>query len=219
MRSRRERLARRVLILYPARWRARYHDELLALLGDCDVTAAVVFDVARGAVREWVREIARPPDSPADLRREPWINLVINVGLPVLLAIACRVQPFRTSWDSPFAYLLLLPILAGGIRMLTMGWRRRRLVAQATTSIETPDWTLLAAAGISRTECTIWLVAMLVPSALILLDPAWQPTFVHVFNVCNQGWLVGLVRANTKRGLVRRVRIGRLRRARFGLAP
>jgi hypothetical protein len=43
-------LARWLVALYPARWRARYGDEFLALLDEQPVTPTLVLDVIRGAI-------------------------------------------------------------------------------------------------------------------------------------------------------------------------
>ena len=46
-------LARRLVQLYPAPWRARYGDELESLVESVDPSATLLADVGRGAAREW----------------------------------------------------------------------------------------------------------------------------------------------------------------------
>lgn len=48
-------LARRIVQLYPRRWRARYEQEMLALLEQASVRASDVIDLAGGRATEWFR--------------------------------------------------------------------------------------------------------------------------------------------------------------------
>lgn len=43
------RLARVLVHLYPRAWRARYEDEMVALIGEQPATAPVLLDIAAGA--------------------------------------------------------------------------------------------------------------------------------------------------------------------------
>jgi len=56
-----ETLARRLVRLYPRRWRERYETEMLALIDDTGLDARRSFDVAWGAGREWVRTVVEAP--------------------------------------------------------------------------------------------------------------------------------------------------------------
>ena len=49
---------RALLRLYPAAWRQRYGDELLALLGESGLTFRIVLDVVLAAGVEWFRAAA-----------------------------------------------------------------------------------------------------------------------------------------------------------------
>src|SRR5262245_45047044 len=46
--------ARRLLGLYPRRWRERYGEEFLALAGDGALRPQVVFDIVMGAIDAWL---------------------------------------------------------------------------------------------------------------------------------------------------------------------
>jgi hypothetical protein len=58
------RLARRILERYPRDWRARYGDEVRALLDDGRVTWADVIDLSRGCLSEWKVALADPEHHP-----------------------------------------------------------------------------------------------------------------------------------------------------------
>ena len=51
-------IARALLLLYPAAWRERYGDELLALIGESGLTSRIVLDVVLAAGGEWFRTAA-----------------------------------------------------------------------------------------------------------------------------------------------------------------
>jgi hypothetical protein len=59
-----KRLARQLVRLYPRVWRARYEEELVALVDSSPVTAGVVIDLMAGAGREWVRAAIGRVDAP-----------------------------------------------------------------------------------------------------------------------------------------------------------
>jgi hypothetical protein len=48
-------LARRIVALYPRRWRARYGQEMLALVEQSSVRTSDVIDLASGGATEWFR--------------------------------------------------------------------------------------------------------------------------------------------------------------------
>ena len=58
--SRRGRITRALLRLYPRAWRARYGEELGALMDATPLSWRVCVDLVRGAAREWVHELSSP---------------------------------------------------------------------------------------------------------------------------------------------------------------
>ncbi len=62
---------RRLVWLYPPRWRARYGAELGDMLQSLPMTASVVFDVVRSAGREHGREIRARLNKEGPMRLEP----------------------------------------------------------------------------------------------------------------------------------------------------
>jgi hypothetical protein len=89
-------MTRLLLRLYPARWRARYGDELSALLADTRPGPRAWIDLARGGLREHVRAVR-------------------NGGMTVKLEAAWR-HPGR--WSVIAALLILPTALAVGLSLL-----------------------------------------------------------------------------------------------------
>ena len=50
-----QRVARRIVHLYPRGWRARYEPEICALIETSPLGGRLVLDVARGCASEWLR--------------------------------------------------------------------------------------------------------------------------------------------------------------------
>ena len=67
-------VARALVRLYPRRWRARYEDEMLALIGETPLTLSALVDLVAGAAREWIHTAVRSrrAPQPVSLQREFW---------------------------------------------------------------------------------------------------------------------------------------------------
>jgi hypothetical protein len=97
-----ERQARRLLLLYPRAWRARYGDELLALLtelGEAEPTAPRVRrDVVRAGLAERLRTAGFGAGAPPATRARSGALLVLCAWM--LFAVAgARVQKFSEHWQ------------------------------------------------------------------------------------------------------------------------
>jgi hypothetical protein len=91
-----------VVRLYPAAWRARYGDEMAALLESRRPGRWERLDLIRGALDAWVH----PPTPSA----APILAALIGGGLWTVLAVAVVVQPAPPDWPG---YLAEIVPLAG----------------------------------------------------------------------------------------------------------
>lgn len=213
----RDRWARVLVHLYPRAWRARYGDELLALIGATQFTPVVAIDLVVGALRERVRAIVSP-GPPVDVRREHRRDMVVNLAGPVFVFGFCwlfgqqlRETPLAKS-ESPFFYLLLLPILAVFVRIEVVEARCRRILRRAKTSFETPSPDALSAPGISRVEYWLWLAANMAAWTYYATQPSPWLSFSKIYALVCFGHLLKRLRSSTKRNLIRRALIKQLSR-------
>jgi hypothetical protein len=82
------RLARSIVARYPAAWRERYEDEVLALLAEGCVTSRDVVDLARGLLVERSRSVIEPGERPALTATVYWLLLMGLRFLPGVAAVA-----------------------------------------------------------------------------------------------------------------------------------
>jgi hypothetical protein len=136
-----------LLRLYPRSWRARYADELVALLADTGLTPTIVLDVVLGALdARWSGDY---PDNAGEDRkvRRPMVDrlaaLLTAAGgafFTILMVLAMSAPPPETS-TLYTAWLLGIPVamaaLALGIAGLSLGWLRddpiERMLGLATS--------------------------------------------------------------------------------------
>ena len=100
------------LRLYPARWRARYGDEVAALLEDRPPSRRDRVDLARGAVDAWLH-----PPTPSLV---PAAAALVGGGLWTMLATIVVLQPVPADWPG---YVLEIIPLAVVVRRLSRGGR------------------------------------------------------------------------------------------------
>ncbi|HEX3328301.1 MAG TPA: hypothetical protein VHS27_00180 [Gaiellales bacterium] len=97
-----ERTSGLLLRLYPARWRARYGEELKALILDASegrVSWRLGIDVALAAVRERLRSAGMIGDLPPEERARGGILLVLAAWAPFVMA-GVVVQKFSEHWQA-----------------------------------------------------------------------------------------------------------------------
>jgi hypothetical protein len=93
-----------LLRLYPASWRERYGDEVVALLAERGLTVADRLDLIRGAV-----DARLHPAAPSAL---PWIAAILGGALWIAAGLAVALQPVPPDWPG---YLIeMIPIALGG---------------------------------------------------------------------------------------------------------
>jgi hypothetical protein len=163
------RFARRIVGLYPAAWRERYQDEILALIDQTERSWRMTLDLAAGAVREWAHFIANPPGQGAQLRRaltlRSTLRLMLSIALPIaVMAISRAVakswdwEGMPGSWRSAFDYVSGGCFVTAAIRAVVVMLRARRAVEPGSVPgsivslFELSSWWLLivVAATIQR---------------------------------------------------------------------
>jgi hypothetical protein len=168
---RRDGLARTVLRLYPRAWRARYGDELGALLDAMPVSWRVRADLVRGAAREWLHELVRPhPRTPAWRLAWRTLSLVLtSVGLAAAIVLVSRYLAFRWAGvDVPVLVMVgigaLLVGLAGRVFMVLRGasWRSRSTRPRVVSYLEFAVWV-----GVAGTAESVFAMDSATPT------PAW----------------------------------------------
>lgn len=93
-----------LLRLYPGAWRARYGDEVEALLEAHRLDRRERLDLIRGALDAWLH-----PPSPA---LAPMFAALIGGGLWTVVATAVLVQPTPPDWPGYLAEIVPLALLA-----------------------------------------------------------------------------------------------------------
>jgi len=136
-----------LLRLYPRSWRARYRDEMEALLEKRRPGPRERLDLLRGAVDAWLH--------PAAPSLVPAASALIGGGLWTVAAAAVLTQPTPADWPGYIADVLLVAFLAAafmfiatlGIALRTGGrGRRPGTVALALTIVGYPAWIAALAA-------------------------------------------------------------------------
>lgn len=136
-----------LLRLYPGTWRARYGDEMEALLDDRRPSVRERFDLIRGALDAWLH-----PPLPS---RVPGIAALLGGGLWTIAAAALFAQPVPPDWPGYLVELIPLALVAAlSLFVATTGCLLRagedsdRLMRMATVILLTGNlaWTVMLAA-------------------------------------------------------------------------
>jgi hypothetical protein len=109
---------RRLLALYPHRWRARYEPEMLALLADRPPTWRDRIDLVRGALDAHLHpeRVSRLPGRAALLAGAAW----------TVVALAVLAEPVPPDWPGLWAWTLAPALLAVSAGMVaTVGFALR----------------------------------------------------------------------------------------------
>jgi hypothetical protein len=93
-----------LLRLYPGAWRARYGDEMAALLEERPPDRRERLDLIRGALDAWLHP---PTPSPA-----PMLAALIGGGLWTVVAAAVLAQPAPPDWPGYLAEIIPLAVVA-----------------------------------------------------------------------------------------------------------
>ncbi len=93
-----------LLRLYPAAWRARYGDEMAALLEERRLGPRDRLDLVRGALDAWLR-----PTTPSPA---PSFAALIGGGLWTVVATAVLVQPAPPDWPGYLVEIVPLALAA-----------------------------------------------------------------------------------------------------------
>ena len=93
-----------LLKLYPRSWRARYGDEVAALLDERPLSGHGRVDLIRGALDAWLR--------PATPSMVPIVAALLGGGLWTVAAVAVLVQPVPLDWPGYLAEIVPLATAA-----------------------------------------------------------------------------------------------------------
>src|ERR1039457_5414309 len=132
-------LCRTALAVYPPSWRARYADEVRALLDDSGASPAAIASLASRALPAWLWPSRALHDGPARMRASLASVLMAGsmlIGLGLIFAQLTQLQGFRPAqhpvigwcyavFDAAFA-LSLLVAAAGGLPLWLLMLRRAR---------------------------------------------------------------------------------------------
>src|ERR1035437_2461324 len=132
-------LCRTALAVYPPSWRARYADEVRALLDDSAASPAAIASLAWRALPAWLWPSRALHDGPARMRASLATVLMAGsmlIGLGLVFAQLTQLQGFRPAqhpvigwcyagFDASFA-LSLLVAAAGGLPLWLLMLRRAR---------------------------------------------------------------------------------------------
>jgi hypothetical protein len=162
-------VARRLVRLYPAAWRARYEQEFLALLDAHEpLTWRDGIDILGAAGREWGRAIGHwsarePADELQALRRQTIFDFVV-IGLTssILEMLARAIAGVLHGWT--FSGGLVPLVSAQGAVALRCAFTYRRTTTRLLQ--------------VGERELVVWLTVILAAAVLAHLDPPRPPLFV-----------------------------------------
>jgi len=184
-------LARKLVLLYPRGWRARYEQELLALLEQTPLTFGAIADVTGGALRERVTTAFRFDPEPVSVAREAWRDAVSTVAVILVIYVGAGliapILPTAVVNLSEIAtFLVVLPVTRG-----LVGLVRRQ--------------------GLSSTEYVGWLAVLLL---LAMIAEAVVPQRALVLSYLSAA--VVCLRSATRRELLRQDALKQLRDTKLG---
>jgi hypothetical protein len=193
---------------YPRAWRARYEDEICALLADVQVTPMIVLDLLYGAVREQVRSLVAPAAPPVSMdsellrgwRRAAAATLAIGVTATFIANALSR----RQILDDDHGWILRLGMIYASFRTLVVYIRYGRLQSRATIGyVPAPSPEQMIAVGITPAE--FWICILLI---LVGTSAYWTTPVGHSFETWMR-WLslflyLNLLQGSARASLARR---------------
>jgi len=155
-----------LLRLYPRRWRARYEDEVLALVDDTGLDARRALDLSIAAGREWMRLIvgASATSGAGMVLRAILLPLIAGVVIAALGTMSghwlTRLPTPATVWIEGGQKVVAPPhlpgLLAGGATLLQFAVLGRTALARGFFP---------GGVKVSFAELGLWLVALFVASS------------------------------------------------------
>lgn len=162
------RVARWLIRCYPARWRARYADEVLALIDDAGMSMFGLVDLARGALGERAREAcSRVAGTPSASTVLIWRQVGFVGGW---IACGLVLHSAATAAGSGLADLgVSVPVSWGpALRLLVAAAEVRIFIGVVfrLRSAQTGVWPL---EGVGHAEAALWAFSL---SALVAVEAA-----------------------------------------------
>jgi len=158
-------LARAIVHRYPAAWRARYADEVVALIGVGTIRLRDVLDLLRGCIRERVLALYEPSRHISAFRLISGIALIAWIAILLAGSLMLAVVPFGVGYLlqitlGPFpedvmdtVAWLYLPLFLGVVVWSFVGFFRLRFASLSTgrplpAAAAKFRWILLTAYGV-----------------------------------------------------------------------
>ena len=208
-------LARAALALYPPSWRARYGDEVLALLDDSGGGPAAVASLAWRALPAWFCPPRHLHDRPARMRASLATALMswsMLAGLGLVFAQLTQLQglaPRRATPQIRWAYAVFDVTLATSALIAGLGGL--------------PLWLLMLrrARREQRTRDTVYLLLPVIAPVAYLAGLIVTARLVGGANGVSQGWFGVVTAGRVRRGRHRggRTRPGPAQAAATGASP
>jgi hypothetical protein len=185
----RQRIARRLVGLYPRAWRARYEQELLALIEETPITFGVVVDLLAGAARQRMWTIISVIDAPpVSDGRELVRDWIAPLSATLLLWLSGRLLGaglVSLGFRTPVPYLSAASCVLLSSRVIVASVRRSRPFRRAVVRGVCLLPTELLRFTLSRSECRWWFAAIFLSAAL---DQTMTPAFSSFYLVFMTFW-------------------------------
>ena len=182
------RVAASILRRYPAPWRERYEDEILALIEDSPVRLSDIGELVRGLIVERAKALIEPGDSP---RLSAFVFWSIAAGIRVapslllVLGAAGLAEIVRQNVGIPSENVTLAGM--GILSIVFIGFHVRRWKTRAKHKWTGPVQHLFPLAARIVMLCGLFAGTFLMQ----LGDEGWEPSsqFMHLFNRYFRLWM------------------------------
>ena len=135
----------RLLALYPGWWRARYGDEMRALLEEAPVRSIDRADLVRGAIDAWLH-----PPVPSHI---PGLAALLGGGLWTVAAVGVIAQPVPPDWPGYVLDVLLLALASVACLLVAV-------IGIAIRAADAAGRSLRLVAGVAVAGYLTWIVAL-----------------------------------------------------------
>jgi hypothetical protein len=181
-------LARAIVMRYPQPWRARYEDEVLALIEDSPVRFGDLGELTRGLIVERAKALIEPGDSPrlaAFVFR--FIAVVVRIAPSVALIVgaAALAEMARRNFGIPSENVSIAGVLI--LASVLVGFCWRKLATRSQHRWVDPVYHLFPASA-----RVAMLSALFVGTFLMQLgDEGWEPRsqFLQIVNRWLRLWV------------------------------
>ena len=181
------RLAASIVRRYPAPWRERYEEEVLALMEDSPVRLGDLGELVRGLLVERAKALIEPGDSPRLSAFIFWSIAAIVRGTPSLLLIlgaAALAEVVRQNVGIPSENVTIVGLTLLLVVMIGFNWRKWKTRAEH-------KWIGPVKHLFPASMRVVMLCALFVGTFMMQVgDEGWEPDseFLHFFNRWYRLW-------------------------------